>query len=475
MKKAKLALVAMAGIFFVCGCKEEAAAKSSSTDQTDGKEETVAKGSFTDPRDGKKYKYVKIADQTWMAQNLDYGGKNNDIGKCYNNKAENCKKCGTLYTMDEAKEACPSGWHLPSAEEWQTLAFFAGGEEYGAGIAGKKLKTKSGWTPSKEDIKTGDMELQFMENALEAEKKGSKQKVYLEQAIKAKWEAYDYKCKYTTKETTARGEVIVTEHDECATDEFGFSALPCGAVTSNGFYVEANIQGNWWMSSAIESQDAYSNPFNSYVLSLGYNRADMSVEERISAASIRCIKNGAAQGSFTDTRDGKNYKYAKIGKQTWMAENLNYDTESSKCYDNKPENCQKYGRLYDWNTAMKSCPEGWHLPSKDEWDKLYRFADGTSGTKPYNSGTAGKLLKSAIGWNDNGNGTDAFGFTALSGGYRMPDGSFTSVGYSGGWWSASEINASQAYSRGICFNYEETCWNDNDPKDVLFSVRCLQD
>jgi uncharacterized protein (TIGR02145 family) len=58
-----------------------------------------------------------------------------------------------------------------------------------------------------------------------------------------------------------------------------------------------------------------------------------------------------------------------------MAENLNYATEDSKCYANKPENCKKYGMLYNWNAAIEVCPAGWHLPTNAEWDYLYRFVE----------------------------------------------------------------------------------------------------
>jgi uncharacterized protein (TIGR02145 family) len=138
------------------------------------------------------------------------------------------------------------------------------------------------------------------------------------------------------------------------------------------------------------------------------------------------VDDGASNNVFTDSRDGKKYRTVKIGNQTWMAENLNSAVKGSKCYDDKPENCNKYGRLYDWAMAKKICPSGWHLPSKSEYDVLDKSVGGKE--------VVGKKLKAKNGWN----GTDEFGFSALSGGYGFSDGSFSSVGVNSLWWNASQ-------------------------------------
>ena len=148
-------------------------------------------------------------------------------------------------------------------------------------------------------------------------------------------------------------------------------------------------------------------------------------------------------GELVDGRDGQVYKTVSIGTQIWMAQNLNYETANSYCYNDNASNCIKYGRLYTWAAAMDSagtwsangegcgdgktclernpvrgvCPEGWHLPSKDEWETLFTAVDGKS--------TAGTKLKSTSGWNRNGNGTDDFSFSALPAGY----GDFYGIGH----------------------------------------------
>jgi len=218
---------------------------------------------------------------------------------------------------------------------------------------------------------------------------------------------------------------------------------------------------------------------------------------------------------------GQTYKIVRIGSQIWMAQNLNYAVEGSVCYGESgplwcysengiPQqaeikaNCAKYGRLYDWNAAMKACPKGWHLPTSAEWDKLLRLADGDKGTKsPHKSKIAGKFLKAKFGWKNNsdkpGNGTDIFGFAALPGGFYSEgnDGlSCYNVGRYGKWWSASESNefAHGTQMNGIeghatpvthcdegcmyvCENDTacEACCSLGAPKNNMLSVRCVRD
>ena len=170
--------------------------------------------------------------------------------------------------------------------------------------------------------------------------------------------------------------------------------------------------------------------------------------------------------TFTDKRDGKVYKIVKIGSQVWFAENLNYDVKGSVCYDNKAENCAKYGRLYDWEMAVKACPAGTHLPTNEEWTVL----ENSVRSRP----TAGTKLKSSEGWNHNGNGTDDYGFSALPGGQVRYDGIFDGTGYFGYWWSATENEADYAWYR-IIYYYSEYVYGYYLNKAYLFSVRCVVD
>jgi uncharacterized protein (TIGR02145 family) len=179
---------------------------------------------------------------------------------------------------------------------------------------------------------------------------------------------------------------------------------------------------------------------------------------------------------FTDTRDGQVYKTVKIGSQIWMAENLNYQTNSgSWVYDNKESNAVIYGRLYDWETAKIVCPSGWHLPTDDEW-KQFEMYIGISPLEMEDLALEGlkdegTKLRATSGWDNSGNGTDDYGFSGLPGGNRVTMGD-SNIGIFGGWWSATQFNTINARNRGLLsFAYGQ----GYDEKEHGWSVRCLRD
>jgi len=195
--------------------------------------------------------------------------------------------------------------------------------------------------------------------------------------------------------------------------------------------------------------------------------------------------------------EGETYQTVVIGTQTWFKRNLNYNASGSVCYSFKDANCEIYGRLYNWATAMDLsadcnsencaslvqtkhkgiCPQGWHIPSNADWNTLMKFVNSNCSDNTSCAG-AGTKLKATNGWEDymnTGNGTDDYGFSALPGGHHRPHGYFNNdVGNNGYWWSASEHVASLAYARDMYYRNEGVNY-DSHFKDYLYSVRCLQD
>ena len=199
-----------------------------------------------------------------------------------------------------------------------------------------------------------------------------------------------------------------------------------------------------------------------------------------------------AEGTLTDSRDGQTYKIVTIGSQTWMAQNLNYETANSYCYSNNASNCTKYGRLYTWAAAMDSagtwssngkgcgygntcsptypvrgvCPTGWHLPTQTEWNTLFTAVGGSS--------TAGTKLKSTTGWNGSGNGTDDYSFSALPAGLRSYNGSYYYEGNYAYFWSSTEYDNFSAFNMSLGYSGDDAYLDDNN-KYVGYSVRCVKD
>lgn len=167
-------------------------------------------------------------------------------------------------------------------------------------------------------------------------------------------------------------------------------------------------------------------------------------------------------GEMTDARDGQTYKIVSIGSQTWMAENLNYETENSYCYNDSVKYCAKYGRLYVWHIAATVCPSGWHLPDTTEWNTLFAAVGGQS--------TAGKMLKST-----SANGTNAYAFSALPAGYRNYSGGYNYKDSAAYFWGSTKydnLNANCAY---LLYDYDNAHHHYQYYTPYSMNVRCVKD
>jgi len=254
---------------------------------------------------------------------------------------------------------------------------------------------------------------------------------------------------------------------------------------------------------------------------------ESSSSAAISSSSEMIISSssGLSYGELVDERDGQVYKTVKIGKQIWMAENLNYAyTEPIKvgyttidsasfCNNNEPDSCAKYGRLYVWEAAVgctneniKSrmtdegfnsrgiCPDNWHIPSIDEWEILIEYTNGLT-----------MDLKSTSGWEHEANGSDTWGFSVLPAGlYDITNSKEIHLKYN--WWfNEDEVwNPAESAGKYTCFGthmpwtqslsshhycnhfqgYYAVCFSSKE-LDVIrreemenffaFSVRCVKD
>jgi uncharacterized protein (TIGR02145 family) len=209
------------------------------------------------------------------------------------------------------------------------------------------------------------------------------------------------------------------------------------------------------------------------------------------------------------------YPSARIGKQVWMVENLNVDhfrngdlipeAKTDKAWkqaakEGKPAWCyyendsaygKKYGKLYNWFAVCDPrglAPEGWQVPSDNEWLALTGGAAGEGGYLLEFGDwdwKTGEKMKSTYGWNrycrrkdgemESGNGTNNSGFYGLPGGCRHSDGPFFFIGDSGNWWSSTKGKTREsAWSRTLRSSSESVERDYND-KGKGFSVRCLKD
>ena len=458
------------------------------TDSTD----TCEYGELVDDRDGQTYKTVKIGDQWWMAENLNYAylqptDELDSSSFCYNDSAEYCEKYGRLYlwsaAMDSAgtwssngkgcgydvacsptypvRGVCPEGWLLPTQTEWNTLFTAVGGQS----TAGKMLRSTNGWYSS------GNGTDAYSFSALPAGNRNYYGNYYGEGHNAYFWSSTEYGSYYAY--------YMSLNYD-------GDDARPGSNYKYYGFSVRCvKDDGETAVSSSSKKDESSSSS----------TPKSSSSETSVSSSSIKSSSSKVPEpegGVLTDSRDGQTYKTVSIGMQTWMAENLNYEINNSYCYNDNASNCTKYGRLYTWAAAMDSvgtwsangkgcgygktcspkfpvrgvCPEGWHLPTQTEWNTLFTAVGGQS--------TAGKMLKSTSGWNGSGNGTDAYSFSALPAGGRYDDGNFYGEGSSAYFWGSSEYDSDYAFRMYLYYGRGLADLDSRD-KDYGFSVRCVKD
>jgi uncharacterized protein (TIGR02145 family) len=140
-----------------------------------------------------------------------------------------------------------------------------------------------------------------------------------------------------------------------------------------------------------------------------------------------------------------------------------------------------YGRLYNWyavNDARGLTPQGWHVPSEGDWNKLVKYLDTSADTTCVicsQSSIAGGAMKSTTGWNSNGGGTNSSGYAGLSGGFRSNSGTFNNIGFAGYWWSSTEPITTNAWWYRILNSSSSNVNRNNSFRSVGLSVRCVKD
>jgi uncharacterized protein (TIGR02145 family) len=204
-------------------------------------------------------------------------------------------------------------------------------------------------------------------------------------------------------------------------------------------------------------------------------------------------KSKSVQKSSTPApaNKSKDVGIVRIGTQTWAVANLNVSTfrngdtipeartnkewvaagESGKpawCYyNNDPANGPKYGKLYNWyavNDPRGLAPAGWSLPGDADWTKLMYYLGGPD--------ASGRKMKNTTGWIDGNIGTNESGFTGLSGGYRVENGTFLNLGSIGTWWSSTESKSSSAID--FYLSLSGSLGRSGSPRQRGESIRCLR-
>jgi uncharacterized protein (TIGR02145 family) len=275
---------------------------------------------------------------------------------------------------------------------------------------------------------------------------------------------------------------------------YSFSGLPGGMRSDFGTFDDLGKKGIWWSSSELR--------WGAVIRELNYNNNEVQsiFTEKGSGFSVRCIENKNYSESLHSSSlqpprsliSEKQYSLpiVRIGYQIWCTENLNINTyrngdeipqvqnaadwskltSGAWCYyEDQTKTGLAFGKLYNWfavNDPRGLAPNGYHIPSDDEWTTLTDFLGGEN--------IAAEKIKSTSGWAENRNGTNTSGFQAYPFGGRGYTGTFGFVGEVANFWSSTEYNANNSYCRFLS-NTNSMFKPSAHYKRNGFSVRCLKD
>jgi uncharacterized protein (TIGR02145 family) len=518
----------------------------------DSKNYVVEFAECTDP-DGRKYSIVKIGYQTWMAENLAYlpavsppsGGKGYYVYGYGGTSVADAKATpnyasyGVLYDWKNAKADCPSGWCLPSDEDWKILEKYLGmsnsdadiwGAERNSGSVGSKLKeagtshwlfpntgasNTSGFTalPGGYLYNDGPQNSWFSLLGVNAFFWSSLELTPTQASDRRLDFSYNGIQRYSFSDKGSGFSVRCIKIGPAPTASFTFSP-PVGAPSTTFLFDASgctdpetptrdlevrwdwNGDGNWdtRYDKTKTHSFQYPDPGN-YSVILEVKDADGFVDTLAKMVIV-------GDGTLTDNRDGREYVFKNFGTQSWMLGNLAYlpsvspsstGSETSAYFyvygyegNNVTEaittaNYTTYGVLYNWEAAKTACPAGWHLPSDEEW-KIFEKNQGMSNSDAdaiiyRNSGSVGGKLKEigTVHWKFPNKGA-----INTSGFTALPGGLRISSGSFGDIGSNSLFWSSSAY--GSSSAWVRRLGNDfsdvnrsEEKRTYGFSVRCVRD
>ena len=405
---------------------------------------------------------------------------------------------------------CPEGWHVPSYSELDDLYNAVGGSDY----AGVKLKTADGWNDYNGDDRYGFSAMPAGYSNSETDFEGignyayfwlgsnsSGSGYYAYVAGSSDYVSYSTRAKYYKSSLRCLKDGIIpscSAKNEGRISIIGSAYYKChSSLWREATEKDADVNGltcnhNGTILSGVINADnkyvcdadtfRYATPLE-VSLGKGCTSYDGTSPVAIPSTDYYCV-NGFVK--MKDTRDNKYYKVTMVDSKTWLAENLNYadsvSTVSLKgrsfCYNNKADSCAKYGRLYTWSAVMDSattgcgygrscpvnnslpvqgiCPDGWYVPSGDEWQSLFMNYD------------VHDLLSTSIG------GIDRYGFGIVYAGYTDDQGGiYDGIDYAAPFWSKTE-NPENSDTDAEHY-YAWTYYGSNSqPKQHAYSVRCIR-